>query len=608
MARETGTLSIHAENFLPIIKKWLYSDRDIFVRELISNGCDAIAKRRTLALTGEAEAEDGVVRVVADHDTHTLRFMDNGLGMTGEEVKKYINQVAFSGASEFLEKYKDNLNQIIGHFGLGFYSAFMVSEKVEIDTLSCQKGAAPVRWESDGGLSFTMEEGTRTQVGTTITLYLNEDAHDFLHEDKLREVITRYCQFMPTPIYLGEEKKETEGKEGEETDGRLNNPSPLYLKNPRQVTDEEYKSFYKETFHQWEDPLFWIHLNVDYPFNLKGILYFPRLNNEFGGNEGSVMLFANQVFVAENIKEVIPEYLLLLKGVIDCPDLPLNVSRSFLQNDGYVKRLSNHIAKKVGDKLKELFTKERETFDTYWDDIHPFIKYGCMKDDKFYENCKDCLVLKTTKGESLTHAALLEKLTGDEKNIYYTTDPKRQAATIALYEENDVPVVVLDTGIDLSYINFLEEKLEKTHFKRVDAALDEAMQSKDKQEINEDGLLTLCKEALSSDQIQLKVDTLKSKDVPAVLLREEFTRRYADASALWGRKDFMLPVQETLVLNAANDLIQQLGALSFDSETSKELFLQIYDMASMAQEPLKAERMTAFLQRNARLLSLLKSK
>lgn len=638
---EKGQLSIHAENFLPIIKKWLYSDKDIFLRELISNGCDAIAKRKTLGKMGE---EEPVIVVDVNKQDKTLSFTDNGIGMTGEEVRKYINQVAFSGASDFLEKYKDTHEQLIGHFGLGFYSAFMVSAKVRIETKSCIEGESAVAWESDGGMEYQMEEITRDAIGTTVILYLNDDALEFAEEATVRTTIEKYCSFMPVPIRLsiaGELQMQTvpcehhhedgeectcehhhedgeectcehEHEEGEAHEEKkepvvLNDIHPLYAKTPREVTAEEYKTFYRKTFHIYEEPLFWIHLNVDYPFNLKGILYFPRIKNEFGANDGQVKLYAGQVFVADNIKEVIPEFLLLLKGVIDCPDLPLNVSRSFLQNDGYVRKLSDYITRKVADKLNELFKNERETYDQYWDDIHPFIKYGCLRDDKFYDRVKDSLIYKTAKGESFTLPELTEraKEQGHENKLYYTPDEKRQAATVKLYDGMDV--LVLGAAIDNPYLQHIEGKTPGLSFARVDAEVADALKGGENTlpKEDEDKLLALFKWALDNDSLKVQAQALKDEALPAMVLRDENMRRYMEAMRMWSGKDMPeLPLDATYVLNAANPLIRRLAAAEQNDE-SKALCLEIRDLAELAIEPLTPEKMNDFLMRTIALVNKL---
>ena len=498
MNEKKGTISIHAQNIMPIIKKWLYSDKDIFVRELVSNGCDAIAKFKLLVSRGEATAapdENYAVYIEVDKENKTLRFIDNGVGMTADEVEKYITQVAFSGATEFIEKYqndKEGGNGIIGHFGLGFYSAFMAAEKVQIDTLSWQEGATPVRWVSSDGMEYDMSEGDRQTRGSTMTLYLNEESLDFLEPDRIREVLDKYCAFMPTPIMLniiGEteevevEEPEEEHKEGEEDKPhehkhetrpvgprQINDTHPLWLKMPKDVTDDEYKAFYHKVFHDYDDPLFWIHLNADYPFNLECILYFPQLKNEFTANEGQIKLFSGQVFVADNIKEVIPEFLMLLKGVIDCSDLPLNVSRSFLQNDGYVQKMAAYITRKVADRLVSEFEKNRQQYEGYWYDINPFVKYGCIKDKKFYDRVKGALIFKTVDGEFLTLEEYKAKNPDkQEKTVYYCNDAQAQAQAVELYKQQGITVVLLDQMIDSNFISFLEYTESGMQFKRVDS-------------------------------------------------------------------------------------------------------------------------------------------
>ena len=460
---QKGHISIHAQNIMPVIKRWLYSDKDIFIREMVSNGCDAVTKYKML---GKGENEDLFVTVTVDKEAGEIRITDNGIGMTYEEVEKYINQVAFSSAEEFLKNYTgDDKSGIIGHFGLGFYSAFMAADKVTIDTLSWQENAKPVIWQSEDGMQFEMGEGGRTQRGTTMTLHIMEEEKEFLDAFRVRQVLDRYCGYMSVPIYLEDVSAQQEENAGEAEDKEkkpVNEVNPLWLKNPKDCTEEEYKETYRRLFRTFEEPLFWVHLNVDYPFNLKGILYFPRIRKDFGGQEGEIKLFNRQVFVADNIKEVIPEFLMLLKGVIDCPDLPLNVSRSFLQNDGYVKRLSAHITKKVADKLNSLFNVERKQYETYWDDIHPFVKYGCMRDQKFFDMVKGSLLLKTTQGEYLTMEEYKTRNTAKtEKKVYYTTESNRQAAQIKLYTDKGIDVAVMDTLIDMNFMSFLEMTMRR---------------------------------------------------------------------------------------------------------------------------------------------------
>ncbi len=621
MSVEKGQLSIHTENFLPIIKKWLYSDRDIFVRELVSNCCDAVAKRRMTGETPEDYSPRVTVRVDKEH--RILSFTDDGVGMTAEEVRKYINQVAFSGANDFLEKYKDSGEQIIGHFGLGFYSAFMVADKVRIDTLSCMPGEKAVTWESDGSVEYTMEESEREEVGTTVTLYLNDESDEFLDGFRMKEILRKYCSFMPTPIYCEvaeDEKKEEAHEHGDGCDCEdhehehehehapemLNTPNPLYLKAPKDCTEEEYKKFYRDTFHEWEEPLFWIHLNADYPFNLHGILYFPRLKNEFTANEGQVKLYSNQVFIADNIKEIIPEFLLLLKGVVDCPDLPLNVSRSFLQNDGYVRKLSDYITRKVADRLTGLFKNEREQYETYWKDIHPFIKYGCLRDEKFYDRMKDAIVYKTSKGEYETLQDYLDKAKDTHAGkVYYANDEDRQANTVGLYEERGIEVLVMGSPIDISFMQFIESKNPDVHFARIDADIADALRDSDAtiDASLTDKLEKMFQWAVEEGNLKVRVEPLKNADTAAVLLLDENMRRYQEAMRMWGSGDMPeFPLERTLVLNAQHPLVKNLAGRPQDG-TAKDICLQLTDLAEMAQQPLPAERMNAFLTRTMRLMT-----
>ena len=537
--QQKGNISIHAQNIMPIIKRWLYSDKDIFVREMVSNGCDAITKEKMLHPDQECDYR---VTVTLGKEAKEIRFADNGIGMTAEEVEKYINQVAFSGAEEFLKNYEgDNKGGIIGHFGLGFYSAFMVADKVTIDTLSDSEGAEPVRWISEDGMAFTMETGDRTERGTVITLHISEEESEFLEEYRLREVLHRYCGFMATPVYFdmvkaeepAEEKaagsENSEGDEAPKTDEApkgpelINSTPALWLKNPKDCTPDEYKSFYHDVFHTFDDPLFYVHLNVDYPFNLKGILYFPRIRKDFGGQEGQIKLFNRQVFVADNIKEIIPEFLLLLRGVLDCPDLPLNVSRSFLQNDGYVRKLSAHITKKVADKLNSLMNTEREKYQTYWDDIHPFVKYGCIRDAKFHEAVKGSILFKTTAGEYLTLAEYRARNEGKtEKKVYYTTDAARQAASVALYTARKIDVVVMDSVIDISFMQHMEQQEDANGltFARVDADVD-GLVDKDAEnsELALEPLEKLFRDALGDEQLKVKLQPLADGDLPLMRFR-----------------------------------------------------------------------------------------
>ena len=591
----SGNISIHAQNIMPIIKKWLYSDKDIFIRELVANGCDAVAKRKIADPDAEVEYR---VTVEADEDKGELRFIDNGVGMTAEEVDKYINQVAFSGAEEFLKQYGDEKNPkggIIGHFGLGFYSAFMVADKVTIDTLSYKEDASPVRWESSDGMQYEISEGERELPGTVITLHLNEDEHDFLQERTVREVLEKYCAFMATPIYLNKDEQP------------INDTHPLWLKNPSECTEEEYKEFYTKVFHEYEAPLFWVHLNVDYPFNLKGILYFPKLRTDFGGvNEGQIKMFSGQVFVADNIKEVIPEFLTLLKGVIDCPDLPLNVSRSFLQNDGYVKKLSAYITRKVADKLTGMFNTERETYQKYWDDINPFIKYGCMKDESFYDRMKDTLLYKLTDGTYMTLAEYLEANKEKAENkVFYTTDETLQAAAISLYTEQGIHVAVLNSLIDVNFISFMEYKNTDVKFSRVDAALDglKADDSAETEALDEGKLVAMFRDALHDDKLDVSFATLKNETLPAMAIEDEQMRRFKDMSRIYGGS-FAMPSQVKLALNRRCPVIAALSKREANEDTF-EICRQIFDLAQMARQPLEAEAMGKFIERSNRLLALL---
>lgn len=591
----SGNISIHAQNIMPIIKKWLYSDKDIFIRELVANGCDAVAKRKIADPDAEVEYR---VTVEADEDKGELRFIDNGVGMTAEEVDKYINQVAFSGAEEFLKQYGDEKNPkggIIGHFGLGFYSAFMVADKVTIDTLSYKEDASPVRWESSDGMQYEITEGERALPGTVITLHLSENERDFLQERTLREVLDKYCAFMATPIYLNKDEQP------------VNDTHPLWLKNPSECTEEEYKEFYTKVFHEYEAPLFWVHLNVDYPFNLKGILYFPKLRTDFGGvNEGQIKMFSGQVFVADNIKEVIPEFLTLLKGVIDCPDLPLNVSRSFLQNDGYVKKLSAYITRKVADKLTGMFNTERETYQKYWDDINPFIKYGCMKDESFYDRMKDTLLYKLTDGTYMTLAEYLEANKEKAENkVFYTTDETLQAAAISLYTEQGIHVAVLNSLIDVNFISFMEYKNTDVKFSRVDAALDglKADDSAETEELDEGKLVAMFRDALHDDKLDVSFATLKNETLPAMAIEDEQMRRFKDMSRIYGGS-FAMPSQVKLALNRRCPVIAALSKREANEDTF-EICRQIFDLAQMARQPLEAEAMGKFIERSNRLLALL---
>lgn len=641
MPQESGNISIHTENILPIIKKWLYSEKDIFVREVVSNSNDAIIKLKKLVSIGEAELQEDekfFIRVILNKEDKTIKVVDNGIGMTDEEVKKYINQIAFSGAVDFLEKYKDKTDessQIIGHFGLGFYSAFMVSEKVTIDTLSWQKDASAVRWTSSGGTEFEMDDSDRTERGTTVTLYLSEDSLEFLEFFKMRGVLEKYCSFLPFEVFLEDaSKKESDTKEGvtkeddtkegdikeDETEDAvpeqekpINDTHPLWLKSPKDCTDEEYKEFYKKVFHDFNDPLFWIHLNMDYPFNLKGILYFPKLKHEFETIEGQIKLYYNQVFVADNIKEVIPEFLMLLKGVIDCPDLPLNVSRSFLQNDGYVAKISSHITKKVADKLISIFENERESYNKYWEDINPFVKYGCIREAKFFDRAKDVVIYKTIAGEYVTLKDYLEKNSEKHKDkVFYVTDEKQQAQYIRMFKEHDMEAVVMNTMIDNHFIQFMESKENKVKFTRIDSDLSESMKDTESGAVKTEmanELEKIFKEAVGNDKLKVQVEALKSSAMPGMILLSEYSRRMQDMSRMYGMGGMdmrgMFPDEQTLVLNSNNSLIQAIVKLAENNDKKDDMDLicqHVYDLAMMSHKQLEPEAMTKFIERSNLLL------
>ena len=631
----TGSVSIDAQNIMPIIKKWLYSDKDIFIREVVSNACDAITKLR---LVDYKLAENCSVHVEVDKAAKTLRFIDDGVGMTQEEVEKNINQVAFSGAKSFLEEYakdEDKENSgIIGHFGLGFYSVFMVADKVTIDTLSFREGATPVRWESADGMSFTMTDSDRTTRGTTITLYINDAEEEFLNYWRVHEVLERYCSFMAYPIYLEEIKPEEEKKQDEteatvtdengevvKTEGEeeakeeaakpepkpINDTTPLYVKAPQDCTDEDYKAFYRKVFHEYEDPLFWIHLNVDYPFKLKGILYFPKLKEQFGGIEGQIKLYSGQVFVADNIKEVIPEWLMLLKGVIDCADFPLNVSRSFLQNDGYVRRISTHITKKVADKLTGMFKTEREAFEGFWPDIHPFIKYGMMRDEKFAERMKDCVLFKTTEGKFLTLAEYKER-NGEklENKMVYTSDAARQDAAIRLFTERGIDVAVLDQAIDVNFVSYMEYSAtagENFKFCRVDAELESLTAEGEAEALDQDKLTALIREAAGKDDLTVEVKPLANESIPLMLIEDEQTRRFNDMGRIYGRSEYTMPAKYSVVLNSRNKTVKKLASREKD-ERSLLLTRQLFDLAELSRQPLEAEQMTEFIRRSMEIVDI----
>ena len=703
MAEKHGNLSINSDNLFPIIKKWLYSDHDIFYRELISNGCDAITKLKKLDMMGEYELPADYkpqIQVIVNPDEKTLKFIDNGLGMTADEVEEYINQIAFSGATDFIEKYKDKANddQIIGHFGLGFYSAFMVADQVTIDTLSYKKNATPVHWACDGGTEFDMTDGTKEGVGTEITLYLNEDCLEFANEYRAREVIEKYCSFMPTPIFLSKanaeteyetidaadkldtdtvveeihEEAKTEEKENENGEKEvvevspakeklkivkrpvpLNDTNPLWAKNPKDCTDEEYKEFYRKVFLDYKEPLFWIHLNMDYPFNLKGILYFPKINTEYDSIEGTIKLYNNQVFIADNIKEVIPEFLMLLKGVIDCPDLPLNVSRSALQNDGFVKKISEYITKKVADKLIGMCKTEKESYEKYWDDISPFIKFGCLKDTKFCDKMNDYILFKNLDDKYLTLPELLVKEeekkddaevldkdgnpiantsdaaasdnTADgsdtsadsekdeRKVIYYVTDKVQQGQYIKLFKEQNMQAVILDHNIDTSFITQLEQRNEKYKFMRIDADVTESLKDETSAEdlkAETDALTEVFKKALNNDKLTVKVEKLKNENISSIITLSEEGRRMQDMMKMYamngmGGMDMnMFAADQTLTLNANNELVKYIFEHK-DSENVPMFCEQLYDLAVLSNHPLSVDEMTKFVERSNKIMMLL---
>ena len=668
MAQEHGNLSINSENIFPIIKKWMYSDHDIFFRELISNGCDAITKLKKLSLMGEYELPEDykpVIKVSISSKEKTITFTDNGLGMTAEEVNEYINQIAFSGAEAFLEKYKDKANedQIIGHFGLGFYSAFMVADRVAIDTLSYKADAVATHWECDGGTEYDMTDGDKTEVGTQITLYLNDDCTEFANEYRAREVIEKYCSFMPYEIYLDnaddtEEKTEmiekddlrdtdtiietvvedAKTEEIEDEDGNkktvetkpaserykikkrpvpLNDIHPLWTKHPNECTDDEYKDFYRKVFHDYKEPLFWIHLNMDYPFNLKGILYFPKINIEFESAEGVIKLYNNQVFVADNIKEVIPEFLMLLKGVIDCPDLPLNVSRSALQNDGFVKKISDYITKKVADKLSGMCKTDKESYEKYWDDISPFIKFGCLKDDKFCEKMNDYILFKNLDGKYLTLPECLEENKEKHENtVFYVKDEIEQGQYIKMFKDQGMDAVILKHNIDQPFITHLEQKNENLKFLSIDSDLseifkddaDDSKEAKEALKADNDKLSEIFKKALGKDNIQVKAEKLKDAEVSSMITINEDSKRMADMMKMYGMSGMnpeMYGAQgETLVLNLNNVLVKYI----LDNPESDNVTMfceQLYDLAMVGHGQVAPERMTAFIARSNRIMELL---
>ncbi len=617
MSTEKGSLSIHSENIFPIIKKWLYSDHDIFIRELVSNASDAITKYKQLVSIGEAEMvdEDFKIDIIMNQAENTLTFIDNGIGMTAEEIKMYINQIAFSGAEDFIDKYKDKADkdQIIGHFGLGFYSAFMVADHVQINTLSYNEGSQSAKWKCDGGTEFEIEEGTKTTRGTEIKLFLGEDGNDFKDESAIKRTIEKYCSFMPYEIYFSVEdkapQKDEEGNDIIEEIVPINETTPLYAKSPSDCTDEEYKAFYSKTFMDFKEPLFWIHLNMDYPFNLKGILYFPKLGTNFDTLEGQIKLYNNQVFVADNLKEVIPEFLLLLKGVIDCPDLPLNVSRSVLQNDGFVKKISDYIAKKVADKLTGLFKTERESYENYWDDIHPFIKYGALKDSKFNDKVKDVLLFKLTDKQYVTSEEyVLRHADKIEKEIYYTTNTLQQAQYIQNLQEHGIEVAVLDHPIDSAFISHMESLNQDVKYKRVDSSISDLLKEEDEADHKEieEKLLTVFKTNTGVETLKLKIESLKNEDLAGMIILSEESRRMQDMMKQYGAMGMdasMFPSDETLVLNKKNSLVNYtIDHLEDDEEALKLVTEQIYDLAMLTHKPLTADAMTKFVKRSNDIL------
>lgn len=615
-----GTVSINAENIMPVIKQWLYSDKDIFMRELVSNGCDAIRKYNWLVANGQAQADDvpGRIDVIADKQAGTLQFIDNGIGMTEEEIVKYIAQVAFSGATDFITKYAENDKGegagIIGHFGLGFYSAFMVSDKVVIDSKSYTDAPA-VRWISEDGMEYELEESDRTERGTCITLYIDEADKDFLNLWTLRSTLEKHCAFMPVPIFVSEVKPApAEGEEAKEGDKpaepeQINDTHPLWMKHPNECTEEEYRDFYRKVFHDYEEPLFWIHLNAEYPFNLKGILYFPKIKNEFTASEGVIKLYNNQVFVADNIKEVIPEFLLLLKGVIDCPDLPLNVSRSFLQNDGYVKKMAAYITRKVADRLTSEFNTKREDYQRYWDDIHPFVKYGCIRDEKFYDRVKKALIYKTTAGEYLTLEEYLNRNCPDDENksVYYASDDKRQAQMVKMYTDQGKDVILLNTLIDNNFISFLEyaDRDSKISFKRVDAAADGITEEGETSEDARNKLEGMFRKAMGDDTVEVQLKPFKDEGMIAMITVDEQSRRFTEMSSRWGGADMKLPEKRTLVLNDKHPLVAWLKEADAAEDVTNTVCAQVADLAEMARQPLVADRMVDFLKRSNELLTMI---
>ena len=677
MAVKKGTLSIDSENIFPIIKKWVYSDHDIFVRELVSNGCDAITKLKKLDMMGEYELPEDYkpkIEVIVNPEEKTMKFIDNGLGMTAEEVEEYITQIAFSGATQFLEKYKDKTtdDEMIGHFGLGFYSAFMVADEVQIDTLSYKEGAKPVHWASEGGTEYEMQEGNKTTVGTEITLYLNEDSLEFANEYRAREVLERYCSFMPVEIFLSKANAEPEydtideadvldtdtvvehiteePKEGEEGEPKqkakivrrpvsISDTHPLWTKNPSECTKDDYIDFYRKVFMDYKEPLFWIHLNMDYPFNLKGILYFPKINTEYDSIEGTIKLYNNQVFIADNIKEVIPEYLMLLKGVIDCPDLPLNVSRSALQNDGFVKKISEYISKKFADKLSGMCKTDRENYEKYWDDINPFIKYGCIKDEKFSKKMMDYILFKNIDGKYLTLEDCInenkkeeapaenteekaetaentenaenadEKKEPEKTTVYYVTDEVQQSQYINMFRSQGMDAVILKHNIDSAFITHAERYNEHVTFQRIDADLTNDMKDESGEDLTDatNTLTDLFRKVLDKKDLTVKVENLKDENVSSMVTLSEESRRMQDMMKMYGMTGMdpsMFGGQETLILNAKHPLVQYILKNGENDNTS--LFCeQLYDLAMISHKPLSPDEMTKFVSRSNQIMMLL---
>lgn len=635
MAKKRGNLTINSENIFPIIKKWMYSDHDIFIRELVSNGCDAITKLKKLDMMGEYQLADdykGKIQLIVDDKKKTLKFIDNGVGMTADEVEEYITQIAFSGATQFLEKYKDKTSEdeMIGHFGLGFYSAFMVADEVHIDTLSYKEGATPVHWTCDGGTEYDMEEGTKDTVGTEITLFLNDNNYAFSNEYRVREVVDKYCSFMPTEIYLSKADEEVKEGEAKEEPKPLNDTTPLWTKHPNECEKDEYIEFYRKVFMDYKEPLFWIHLNMDYPFNLKGILYFPKINTEYDSAEGKIKLYNNQVFIADNIKEVIPEFLMVLKGVIDCPDLPLNVSRSALQNDGFVNKISDYISRKVADKLSGMCKTDKENYEKYWDDISPFIKFGCLKDTKFCDKMSDYILFKNLDHKYLTLKECLEngKLAveakeekqeevvenaetenKDEKKkkvtIYYVTDEQQQSQYINMFKEEGLDAVILTHNIDNPFISQLEQRNEELRFQRIDADLTENFKQEEVAQADVEALTEIFKKALEKENLSIKVENLKNESVASMMTLSEESRRMQEMMRMYGMPD--MPGMEngmTLVLNAKHPLVQYVLEHK-DGDYTTLFCKQLYDLALLGNKPLSSEELTAFITRNNEIMMLL---